>query len=1131
VHPLGVSPGELVPSSTTVGGVMPASKTLIVDTGASGHYFPLSHLSLLYDIASISDTADTQIQLPNGTLMSPTHSGFLRSDVPLPKAALKVFVFPELQHALLSIALLCEHKCTAAFTNRAVYIYLNDNLIFTGFRNVDHTADPLRDLWTLAFPVAPCLPDASQNARQPIAPALLPAVHATKLLNNLVHHQSNAELVAFYHAAMGSPAIPTFMAAVQNGWIRPRGLTVDMVRKNVPNSLSMSQGHLKQHRQGLHSTGSATVKPKLPLGLNATSSEEIALRPEPFLPTKTLFTKVLQAKEFSHRNHADATGRFPVTSRQGSNYMLLFYCEDTGYIHIVPLASRTKSEYLRAFRLGLQFFQFRGFKPNVQRLDNEVSFDLLDMLKREFDIMAELAPPSNHRSLLAERGIQTWKDHFIATLCTTDRNFPLSCWEDLVDPAESYLNLMRAATCDPTKSAFEVVRGPHDMNRHPLLPLGMLVLIHDSVDKRRSWDPHGVPGYYLGPAAHHYRCFNVWSPTTNGLRISDSLSWHPTNVNLPGSRPSELVIAAVDDLIAALHLCPPASGQQDSATTVVITNLTANLRDLQNIYASSRPEVRDNPTTSQPGLVTFSTDNNVAGSEPISSLPLSPLGTPPLAIPVSTINVLPPLTTTVQPSSSPPTRSRRKPTRYALTTCAIFDKSKLSDTSPSPSEPIFPQRTKGVTPARNPSTAPPPIIPQLRYSTLLKGPDSELWEAEHTKELIRLLETTKVMRFCSPNEKPASQKAKYYRIVCKAKINPIDGSATLRVRGTVADTHSDYPGPTAAYTATYKTINLLFNAVVSEDAGWMTADIEDYYLGTPLKHKHYMWIPLRVIPHVIQSKYNLLALDQSKSVMVEISGGMYGLAEAGRLAQDRLIAHLDIHGYYEAVNTPCLFKHRTRSTIFSLVVDDFGIKYRTQTDADHLLATLRLLYNITVDVTGSQYLGMTILYNKSLRIFQTSMPGAVSSYLKRYQFTPLVVSTDAPSQYTSFKYGSGHLDALPVDSSPLLDAARTTRLQSIVGSFQHYARVIDVTMLCPISKLATARKSEATERAVDHFMHYAATWPNPVITYHPSNMVLQVHSDASYLSETEARSRAGGYHFSVHIIILLTIHLTVALKT
>ena len=44
-------------------------------------------------------------------------------------------------------------------------------------------------------------------------------------------------------------------------------------------------------------------------------------------------------------------------------------------------------------------------------------------------------------------------------------------------------------------------------------------------------------------------------------------------------------------------------------------------------------------------------------------------------------------------------------------------------------------------------------------------------------------------------------------------------------------------------------------------------------------------------------------------------------------------------------------------------------------------------------------------------------------------------------------------------------------------------------------------------------MNYAASWPHAVITYRPSNMKLQVHSDASYLSETEARSRAGGYHF------------------
>ena len=577
--------------------------------------------------------------------------------------------------------------------------------------------------------------------------------------------------------------------------------------------------------------------------------------------------------------------------------MLLFYCEDTGDLHIVPFASRSKSEYLRAFRLGLQFFHSRGFKPHIQRLDNEVSIDLIDMLRREFDITAELAPPSNHRTLLAERGIQTWKDHFIATLCSTDRNFPLACWEDLVEPAEIYLNLMRAATCDPSKSACEVMRGPYDMNRHPLFPLGMLVLIHSPADKRRSWDPHGIPGYYLGPAAQHYRCFNVWSPTTNGLRVSDSLSWHPTNVSLPGSHPSELVSAAVGDLIAALHAQPPSTDQSANAS-VIITNLTSSLRDLQSIYSA---DSRVSPAASvlpaplsdfSPLLSALPPHVPIVPSQlpsvPQAVLPLSPSSILPSAsVPIAIVSASPLPILPAPPSATPTTRSRRKPSRFALTSCAIFDKSAFSAANTSSTPSIVPQATKGVTPAKHSTATPPLVIPQLQYSSLVKGPDSDLWQAEHTKELLRLLETTKVMRFCSDSEKPATQKAKYYRIVCKVKTDPIDGTIKYRVRGTVADTHSDYPGPTAAYTATYKTINLLFNAVVSEAAGWMTADIEDDYLGTPLTYKHYMWIPLRVIPLAIQSKYRLCHLDQSKSVMVEISGGMYGLAEAASSGSTR----------------------------------------------------------------------------------------------------------------------------------------------------------------------------------------------------------------------------------------------------
>ena len=45
------------------------------------------------------------------------------------------------------------------------------------------------------------------------------------------------------------------------------------------------------------------------------------------------------------------------------------------------------------------------------------------------------------------------------------------------------------------------------------------------------------------------------------------------------------------------------------------------------------------------------------------------------------------------------------------------------------------------------------------------------------------------------------------------------------------------------------------------------------------------------------------------------------------------------------------------------------------------------------------------------------------------------------------------------------------------------------------------------------FMDYAATHQDAIITYRASDMVLVVHSDASYLSEPKARSRAGGHFF------------------
>ena len=59
---------------------------------------------------------------------------------------------------------------------------------------------------------------------------------------------------------------------------------------------------------------------------------------------------------------------------------------------------------------------------------------------------------------------------------------------------------------------------------------------------------------------------------------------------------------------------------------------------------------------------------------------------------------------------------------------------------------------------------------------------------------------------------------------------------------------------------------------------------------------------------------------------------------------------------------------------FVLVVDDFGIKYKTKEDAEHLLATLRALYTINVDWSGSKYVGFTVQYDRTAGTIRLSMP-------------------------------------------------------------------------------------------------------------------------------------------------------------
>ena len=96
--------------------------------------------------------------------------------------------------------------------------------------------------------------------------------------------------------------------------------------------------------------------------------------------------------------------------------------------------------------------------------------------------------------------------------------------------------------------------------------------------------------------------------------------------------------------------------------------------------------------------------------------------------------------------------------------------------------------------------------------------------------------------------------------------------------------------------------------------------------------------------------------------------------------------------------------------------------------------------------------------------------------------------------------------------TPPLSSKDKTFIQQVTGVFLFLGRAVDSTLLMPLSAIASeqANPTEATMQKCKQFLDYVASQEEAVLTFRASDMILAIHSDASYLSEAKARSRAGG---------------------
>ena len=297
----------------------------IADSGASDILLRESDATGIMQDTSIPNI---HVLLPNGHTLQSIAAGNIRlPNMPHP---FRVYIFrnSDLRQSLFGLSPLCAQGCNVNFTNSTVTVTINGAIVLKGQR------PPTDSLWTFPIPV-PALMSNDVTA------------------NAVISIPSDAAFIRFAHATLGSPSISTLLRALRAGYLQsfPR-LTAQLVSSHPPNTIPTAKGHLDQHRQGIDSTTNSDID---------TSATHV---PASSYESHTVYVKTVLASDTSH---SDLTGRFPIASITGNQY--LFISTMDGYIHAEPMTSRHHTEYLKAYQKTIDFFRSHGHPISIQRLE------------------------------------------------------------------------------------------------------------------------------------------------------------------------------------------------------------------------------------------------------------------------------------------------------------------------------------------------------------------------------------------------------------------------------------------------------------------------------------------------------------------------------------------------------------------------------------------------------------------------------------------------------------------------------------------------------------------------------------------------------------------------------------------
>ncbi len=149
----------------------------------------------------------------------------------------------------------------------------------------------------------------------------------------------------------------------------------------------------------------------------------------------------------------DCTCKFPYMSLDGNVCFFVMYHYKTNAILATPIPGLDSASILDAYNKNFEYLESKSYKPKLNVMDNQAAKVIKAYLNPQ-NIELQLIEPHNHRANAVKRAIQTFKNHVINALCTTDSDFHIQLSDKLAPQVQDSINLLRQSCINPDQSAY-----------------------------------------------------------------------------------------------------------------------------------------------------------------------------------------------------------------------------------------------------------------------------------------------------------------------------------------------------------------------------------------------------------------------------------------------------------------------------------------------------------------------------------------------------------------------------------------------------------------------------------------------------------------------------------------------------